>query len=313
MLRIFICLLFISLGMQAQIGHYNQYPTKTPIRDIDNTNSGNLLDNSTILNDISFAFSFRKLKSDYTGPLVKLRRNDGQTRNFYTLDNNVFIDIAAINNWRSGQNVYVEIWYDQSGNEFHARQNNTSQQPRFIPNTNRPYFFGDGVNDALVVDTSMQILTNQGKEGTVLVVATATNRSQLTFGAIRSSHSGDRWSSHINWGNSNVYWDAGQCCYGGRNFFNSFTNNQFNLYTFIRSTNQIRVYKDNVLRLNTNVNSNYRYSRNNGFAIGAASMDNGGVSLPATNRFTEFILYKNSFGNNKRNTLHNNIIQYWGL
>ena len=64
----------------------------------------------------SFAYSVRKLRSDYTGfPLEMYRQSDGATSDF-GFDVDGYLDIAAIESWLSTSDGYVQTWYDQSGN-----------------------------------------------------------------------------------------------------------------------------------------------------------------------------------------------------
>ncbi len=302
-------LLFYSIVGFTQIGNYNQYPTLTPQRPIDLT-SNYLLD--THLNKISFAYSFRKLKSDYTGPLVRLRRgNDNEERNFYVQDTDALIDINAINNWLQGNNAFMVIWYDQSGQERNAIQNTKIYQPRFIPNVIRPYFVGDGNNDYLVVETSMQVLTKNGREGSVFISCFATNKSQSIFGAKSNSNNKDRWSAHLNWNNGNAYWDPGYCCLSGRNFNNNANIHLWKLYTFIRKTATAQARVNGTIKTNFNFSPSYRFTKNTYFGILRAL--NNGSDGHANNRINEMILYNDKLGNATTANIENNIIAYWNL
>lgn len=70
----------------------------------------------------SAAFSTRLLKSNYTGPMVNIRRSsDNATRNFYGNINGQLGTIIngtgqSLSNWLNGATGFVTIWYDQSGN-----------------------------------------------------------------------------------------------------------------------------------------------------------------------------------------------------
>ena len=71
-------------------------------------------------------YSMRVVVPTYTGPVVKIEKNDGSqqdiftdaTQSFLTTDpNNQGITMA---NWLSSQVGKVRVWYDQSGNNNHA-------------------------------------------------------------------------------------------------------------------------------------------------------------------------------------------------
>ena len=62
------------------------------------------------LDNLSFAYSVRRVNSLYNGPIVRgYRSMDGSVRDFY--------DFSDIEKWAIGSsNVYAITWYDQSGN-----------------------------------------------------------------------------------------------------------------------------------------------------------------------------------------------------
>jgi hypothetical protein len=297
------------MSVFGQIGQYNQFPTLTPMRPVDELPG--ILDN--IATDLAAAYSLRKLKGDYTGPLIRLRRaSDNAERNFYSQDNDIWIDQTAITNWAAGANLFVVLWYDQSGNEFHALQNVQNKQPRFYNNPTTPFWQGDGSNDILEIqaDTRTQ-LTSNGREASIFLITQATNRSQFTFGAVQDSNRSNRWQAHINWSNNNLYFDPGDCCQSGRNFNNSGSSlTQDKLYTFIRRANSRIVNVNGVNRMNNAYSSSYAYTATTLFGIGGAS----GINFQyANNHFMEFIMYNSDVPTSTSNTLETDMMGYWGL
>jgi len=210
----FIVILYIPITIHGAIANYNHFPTLTPLHILDEK-----------LTNISFAFSMRVLESDYNGPLIRLRRaSDNSEKDFGWGDNDI-VDVAAINAWRSGSNVYVHTWYDQSGLGRDAVQTISSKQPRFYADVAYPYFQGDGVDDYLTIDTpnGLQDVTHAGKEGTIISILQATNNNQYTFGVLYGT---DRWSTHTNWSNGSIYFDPGICCNNPRSFSNNTNTNK---------------------------------------------------------------------------------------
>jgi hypothetical protein len=270
-----------------------------------------ILDN--IATDLAAAYSLRKLKGDYTGPLIRLRRSsDNAERNFYSQDNDIFIDQTAITDWAGGANLFVVLWYDQSGNEFHALQSVQNKQPQFFNNPTTPFWQGDGLNDILEIqaDTRTQ-LTSNGREGSVFLITRATNRSQFTFGALDPTNGRNRWQAHINWSNNNLYFDPGDCCQSGRNFNNSGSSyTQDKLYTFIRRTNSREVNVNGVNFMNNPYWSGYAFTATTLFGIGGAS---GLNSHYANNRYMEFVMYHSDVATSTVNTLESDMMGYWGL
>ncbi|WP_369049405.1 arabinofuranosidase catalytic domain-containing protein [Tenacibaculum sp. UWU-22] len=312
MKKIFLFLFFtINYNIYSQgIGHYNQYPTlhvDTYLDQLDNT--------------ISFAYSMRRLYSNYTGPIIKLRRkSDNITKVFYAIDTDL-VDINAITTWAAGSNLYVDTWYDQSGLNRNAIQTTITKQPQFYIDSVLPYFQGDGVDDFLVVSNShLHDLTTNGKDGTVLLVAKATDRNQNSFGISNGNY---RWLSHLNWGNERAYFDAGfyntSVATNQRSFYNLSGINVFKQYSLISgSPNTIIMRQNTVEQLNTTTSSNncnYNFS----FFISAASTststnpDTATGNMYATTGFNEFILYKTKIPENTYKTVEQIQMAFWGL
>lgn len=75
------------------------------------------------------------LRAAYTGPLVKLREDAGNTtRDFYPTANGR-LDTDAVEAWRTSTgatNLYGHTGYDQSGNGFDVVQATTTKQPLYV-------------------------------------------------------------------------------------------------------------------------------------------------------------------------------------
>jgi len=85
------------------------------------------------------AYSFRKLKSGYAGPGIKLRRaSDNATQNINFLGFTGFtgapLDVAAASAFCSATTCTMDTWYDQSGNARHIAQGFGPGQPDFVAN-----------------------------------------------------------------------------------------------------------------------------------------------------------------------------------
>lgn len=306
------CLLFISSLCIAQIAHHNQFPTLRP-------NNVNLLEEN--ITDISFAYSMRLLDYAYTGPLIRLRRsNDNIEQDFFPADNDI-IDFAAINTWAAAANLFVVIWYDQSGLGRDASQTNANRQPQFLNIENEPYLEGDGSDDLLEVPVSIQTLTEGGKNGSVFGVFYATDRSDTAFGVVSGNN---RWLTHINWGDENTYFDPGSCCQGGRSFANDLAPagslNLWDQYSFVRRDDPTAPNIDRrILRLggeekrNLNYNNNLECTLNVNMGISAAINAVGNGTGHSTTRFIEIVMYAQGKDDDFINNIEQNQINFWGL
>ncbi len=281
----------------GQIASYNQFPTKHP---------SHILDEK--LDDISFALSLRVLESDYNGPLIRLRRDsDNAEQDFGWADNDI-VDVIAIDTWRAGANVYVVTWYDQSGLGRDAVQNTAAFQPQFITDPARPYFVGDGANDRLDINTSIQILTNAGVDGSVFTVVYSTSNQNFSSGTRQPGVNTNRWSIHINWTNNRVYFDSGICCDESVRFAPN-VNNQWQQLSFIRGTIVQTIRRGGTI-LRTGNYTNGRCTATNNFGI---LYSNGNASQFATNRYTEFIMYRMDIGTTNITEIEEDQIGFWGL
>ena len=297
-LSIFIIIFILPMGVYGEIANYNHFPTMKP---------SHILDEK--LTNISFAFSMRVLESDYTGALVRLRRASDNAEKDFTWGDNDIVDVVAIDTWRAGSNVYIHTWYDQSGLGRDAVQTIASQQPRFYPDATHPNFQGDGIDDYLTVDTpnGVQDVTNNGKEGTVLAVMSATNKAQFTFGVSTDS---DRWSTHVNWNNNKLYFDPGECCNNPRKFANGTNVDKWVQYTFIKTTTRVIARASAVEKFNGS-HTRLRCTRTEDFAIGWATGNQ--ASKHATTKFLEFIMYRTDIASTEYQEIENNIMTFWSL
>lgn len=319
-----VLLLLCGLLSKAQIRHYNQFPALPPLH---------LLDNEDLLDEISFAYAMRVLKSDYEGPLVRLRRaSDNAEQDFYCNAEDK-VDVAAIDTWSNGANVFVSIWYDQSGENRNAVQNNNALQPQFFSDPVVPYFVGDGNNDFLRVEGTINEVVPGGKNASITGVYWATNRADSAFGSVNqaSPQDNDRWLTHFNWSNGQVFFDPGYCCNNPRSFINNLPtapNNPGKLdawgqYTVIRRDNPNDAAIDRtILRQETveKVNGGFAdfqaFSQTNfPFAICAVSTNAQGTTSSGNSntRFTEMIAHSEGKSDAFVLEIEENQIAFWEL
>ena len=96
------------------------------------------------------AYSFRKVRSAYAGPAVKLRRTTGGTSDIGFVGTD--FDTAAAATFCNATTCFLDTWYDQSTNARHATQATTTLQPALIFNCS-------GSNPCARVVASEKLLT----------------------------------------------------------------------------------------------------------------------------------------------------------
>jgi hypothetical protein len=135
----------------------------------------------------------------------------------------------------------------------------------------------------------------------------ATTKSQHSFGVLTGS---DRWSTHINWSNNNVYFDPGICCNTTRFFANTCNVNNWIIYTFIK-TNTNAIARANGTEKFNGVHTTGRCTRIEDFAIGWAT---GNESYNhATTSYTEMIMYKTDIAASEYAEIEENAMTFWGI
>ena len=113
------------------------------------------------------AYSLRNLDKDYLGPLVRVRRSNDNAEQDIFGDYYGNLDTVGLKNFvGAGNNGFVTVWYDQSGNASNATQSTAANQPRIMNagvidrvNT-KPAIFYDGTNDRFATNIQTMDLTS---------------------------------------------------------------------------------------------------------------------------------------------------------
>ena len=302
----------------GQVGNYNQFPGIAPAHILDENKA-----------EIAFAYSLRIIDSDYNGPLIRLRNGTTNVEQDFFCTDNDRVDLDAVNTFAGGAQLFVVRWYDQSGLGIDALQTITNRQPRFIPDATQPYFVGDGNNDILLVQNTIGNVTDNGAEATIIGVFWASDRADSAFGG--DGPCTDRWYTHLNWNDGNVYWDCGDCSPNSSRSFahprptTALPNNRLEAwgqYSFIRkdvpsnATTDTRIVRlQGIERLNGGIPQNQRYSQvNRNFGICAPVANTAGTgALHSTVRFTEMIMYNRGKSDAFVIPIEENQINFWNL
>jgi len=128
--------------LAGSIGYVTRwYDQSNNGRDVINTTSAQqpkigtpILDNVSAKSSARGVYTLYRANSTYTGATIKLRRSsDNATSDFYADVYGNLTDSSGntFTSWISTSTAYVDTWYDQSGNNFHATQSTTAFQPEY--------------------------------------------------------------------------------------------------------------------------------------------------------------------------------------
>lgn len=107
----------------------------------------------------------RRLSGSYTGPLVKVYKPGATATDIgYDAGTNE-LDTTALQSYAGSDTVYVEKWYDQTGNGHHGEQIDNARQPIIVTNgviediNNKVAIRWDGQNDFMPLVSNVQSST----------------------------------------------------------------------------------------------------------------------------------------------------------
>jgi len=78
------------------------------------------------------AFSVRRLRSGYSGSLLRVRRSSDNTEQNIGFTIGGHLDTAALTGFCGSNSCFISTWYDQSGNGRNAVQATAANQPRMV-------------------------------------------------------------------------------------------------------------------------------------------------------------------------------------
>ena len=309
------------------------------------------IDNRPVLDQVgvtpSFAFSTRKLREDYAGFALRIRRSSDNAEADVAFDDTNVVSNASIvtltavgtsslslgttstlSDFRGGVGAtfYVTIWYDQGTKGYNALQTTASIQPILSigsagSNTQYASLLFSGLSNpkSVIVNQTMQTLlgttlAGAGLRGTLAIIAkTTSNSDQFSFGY---SSGQTRWSAHMNWSDAagTCYVDLGNAGDNNRSFANGSRLNLYKQYLFIRdaTTKTMRVSATNQ---GTNL-AQGNAGNNAGLTGGSFGIGNA-VAVPASTigfsgNIPEFILFPEPLTVSQYSLMENNQISFWG-
>lgn len=78
------------------------------------------------------ALSLRRVRGEYTGPLIKVRRASDNTLLDIGYNSSNNLDTAALESFCAGTDGFVQTWFDQGLNGYDATENNTTLQSKIV-------------------------------------------------------------------------------------------------------------------------------------------------------------------------------------
>jgi hypothetical protein len=135
------------------------------------------------------AYSFRKLRTAYTGDCIRVRRSNDNIETNIGFTSSGVLDTTALLTFTGSNTGFVTTWYDQSGNSRNAIQATVGNQPRIVisgvlQSTNGfPAFITSGANAGLRMTTAIAI-TNPYTIMHVAYLTSASSSGFRNFGAL---------------------------------------------------------------------------------------------------------------------------------
>jgi hypothetical protein len=101
--------------------------------------------------NVKLAYSVRKLRTEYTGPAMRIRRFSDNAEQDIGFDSNGDLDTAAITSFVGANSASVVTWYEQSGqaSEWNLTQATTTRQPHITDSSGNIFTVNDkpSIND----------------------------------------------------------------------------------------------------------------------------------------------------------------------
>lgn len=142
------------------------------------------------------AFSVRRLREAYTGPLLRVRRSTDNAEQDIGATVAGNLNTAALNTFCAAATCFVSTWYDQSGGGRNATQATAASQPRISASgvletvNTRPAIKGDGVDDQMLFPLG-PLVAYPVSINLVLAKATASDRgSWVKLGGLGANSGG---------------------------------------------------------------------------------------------------------------------------
>jgi hypothetical protein len=291
----------------------------------------------------SFAYSLRKMRNNYNGYALRVRRSTDNAEADVEFDstmkivtNNSMVTVAIpgggltigrtlrYSQFSNNATMYVSIWYDQGVAVINALQFNTSLQPILAlytagkGGTRKPSVLFSGAQYLSVTQWPGGILGSTGRTGSVLLwTRPQSDSTRCVFGFERAAAAGVtpdwRWAVLLNRNNQDLSFDAAElCCGATRDVANSVRLHIYDQYSFVRSVANKIVRVAGVEYLNTARTATTAQSLMPQFMIGWGLQTATPVDAAAyLGNICEIMLYPNVLTTAKLSVLEQDQIRFW--
>ena len=261
----------------------------------------------------SAAFSLRDIGANGTRVVTVRRDSDNATEDFSAeqITNGALAAFVG-----SGNNGYVNTWYDQSGNGNHATQSDTSEQPQIVDNINGVLdqldFFGDNLRRYL--DIGAFLGNGSGCTCFVVLSNVATGPDKYYVSNRGSTRGGFNFRND---GDPGVEGKLDFAFIGGGGSITSndvvISNNSSTkqLIGFARNGNTVELY-NNGAQLATNSDSRTYVTAEGTLNTSLGKQGSSAAGSGAQLRMGEIVIYDADISAD-RSAIESDIASYWGI
>lgn len=215
--------------------------------------------------DASVAYSVRKLRKNYNGFSMRVRRSGGGSpEGDVAFDANGVVsatsmititdggggysvgDVVQFSTFYGTRSVFVMTWYDQSGNNRHVSQATNSQQPRIVnsgtletSNSIASVRFINSNSTVLSASIPSASMFSSSYIGTASLVLEASSTNTSSFGY--SDGGANRWQAHMNESTS-LHFDVGNS-YNRLTFTNSAGSGVLRTYALVAGPSLMQIWR----------------------------------------------------------------------
>ena len=249
------------------------------------------------------AYSLRKLRSGYSGAVVRVRRSSDNAESDINFTGAGYIDTAALLSFCGAGNGFVKTWYDQSGNLNHATQTANNAQNKIV---NLGTLYTLGTKNAIYFDNGFYTLSsniNIGSDFSYFIL----DKKTILYRGMQVGSSTSNELYFVQWDNGFFFISKPN----GVNTFNYRSVGGSNIYSILQgfsTSNVVNAFWNNnnlaLTLFNTNGNTNININLLGGLGGGAFRTDQCPVQ--------EIIIYNNSQLTNRLG-ITNNINTFYSI
>lgn len=112
---------------------------------------------SSVVGDLKYAYSFKKVVSGYSGNCIEVRRASDDTTSNIGFDGDD-LDASSLNTFLGGSNGYVKTWYDQTGT-VNLVQATNADQPQLVLKDGEYTCYFDGSSATMQLENGASLTT----------------------------------------------------------------------------------------------------------------------------------------------------------